>query len=144
MEPKRVLIIDDEAAFTNLVKANLERTGRYQVRTENRPQEALAAVMQFQPAVILLDVVMPLMDGGQLLAELHRHEKLRGIPVILLTASLTQQVAKVLGGQATCRAVLAKPIDAKRLVQTLDEVTATPLFGRSPLPPQAGTGTSPG
>lgn len=68
MQPKRILMIDDEVAFTNLVKVNLERTGRYEVRVENRPLCALAAALEFKPDAILLDVVMPELDGGQILA----------------------------------------------------------------------------
>src|SRR6266404_310356 len=120
METKRILIIDDEVAFTNLLKVNLERSGRYQVRAENHPTNGLAAALQFKPSLILLDVVMREMDGGQLLAALTANNQLKDIPVVLLTATVTQQVAKALQGQVACRAILAKPIDPKRLIQKLD------------------------
>ena len=128
MDTKRILIVDDEVAFTNLVKVNLERTGRYQVRVENFPTAAVAAALEFKPDAILLDVVMPEMDGGQLLAELKANEELKQIPVMLLTATVTQQVAKTLQGHVNCREILAKPIDSKRLIQKLDEVLEVSFF----------------
>jgi len=128
MEKKRILIIDDEVAFSNLVKANLERTNRYQACVENHPTRALATALEFKPAAILLDVVMPEMDGGQLLAEMQANDQLKDIPVILLTATVTQQVAKVLQGKVGCRMILPKPVDPKRLIQQLDELLEVPFF----------------
>ncbi|MCG3147882.1 MAG: Regulator of RpoS [Verrucomicrobiae bacterium] len=128
MEKKRILMIDDEVPFTNLVKMNLERTGRYEVRVENHPLQAVAAALEFKPAAILLDVVMPQMDGGQLLAEFQTKGQLKNTPVILLTATVTQQVAKALQGQVGCRTIVPKPVDAKRLIQLLDEMLEMPFF----------------
>lgn len=128
METKRILIVDDEVPFTNMVKLNVERTGRYQVRVENQPTRALATAAEFRPQLILLDVVMPELDGGQIIAGLGADPKLKDIPVLLLTATVTSQVAKVLQGKVNCREVLAKPIDAKRLIQKLDEVLEASFF----------------
>jgi CheY-like chemotaxis protein len=144
MEKKRILLIDDEVSFTNLVKANLEHTGRYEVRAVNQPLQAVAAALEFQPAAILLDVVMPQMDGGQLLAEMHGNPQLKNIPVILLTATVTQQVAKVLQGQVGCRQILPKPVDPKRLIQVLDDMLEMPFFSfRFGRADNAGAGAAP-
>jgi CheY-like chemotaxis protein len=135
MQPKRILMIDDEVAFTNLAKATLERTGRYEVRVENRPTAALATALEFKPEAILLDVVMPEMDGGQILAAMQTNGELKDIPVILLTATVTQQVAKTLQGKVQCKKIIPKPVDAKRLAKELDELLEVPFitfrFGRS-------------
>ena len=142
---KRILMIDDEVAFTNLVKANVERSNRYEVRVENRPTAALAAALEYKPDAILLDVVMPEMDGGQLLAEMQTNSQLRDIPVILLTATVTQQVAKVLEGKVKCRKIVPKPIDAKRLIQHLDEILESSFFSfRLGRPASVGVEDSPG
>jgi len=128
MEKKRIMMIDDEVAFTNLVKLNLERTGRYNVCVENRPTAALAAALEFKPDAILLDVVMPEKDGGQLLAEMQASGPLKNIPVILLTATVTQQVAKVLQGKVSCKAIVPKPVDPKKLIKQLDDMLEVPFF----------------
>ena len=60
---RKILLVDDEAGFTELLKMNLERAGGYEVRIENESTKALAAVRSFMPDAILLDVVMPGMDA---------------------------------------------------------------------------------
>ena len=64
-EKKRILVVDDEPSITRLLKLNLEQTGDYEVATENSPKAAVAAAEEFQPELLLLDVVMPgrLQDG---------------------------------------------------------------------------------
>ena len=64
METKRILVVDDEQGFTMLLKMNLEKKGGYEVRVENDATKALDAAREFRPQVVLLDVVMPEMDGG--------------------------------------------------------------------------------
>ena len=63
-EKKRILVVDDKASDSQLVKNCLEQTNDYVVREENDPQKALATAEAFQPHLILLDVRMPGMDGG--------------------------------------------------------------------------------
>src|SRR6185503_21291437 len=71
-EKKRVLIIDDEASFARMVKLNLEKSGEFEVRVENKPTYALAAAREFKPDLILLDVIMPAMDGGDVANQIKR------------------------------------------------------------------------
>ena len=66
MEPKRILIIDDEPSMTRMIRLTLEMTKRYQVREENNAMHALATAREFKPDLILLDVIMPGVDGGEL------------------------------------------------------------------------------
>ena len=66
MEKKRILIVDDEPTFTKMVKLNLEQTGDFEVREEHRATAALATAREFKPHLVLLDVIMPSMDGGDL------------------------------------------------------------------------------
>src|SRR2546422_3315981 len=88
MKKKRILIIDDEASFTRLLNLNLGCTGKYAVRAENNPPEGLAAVREFHPDLILLDVMMPQMDGGTLAAQLQSDSRFRQIPIVFLTAAV--------------------------------------------------------
>ncbi len=118
---KRVLAVDDEADFLALVKMNLERTGRYEVKTVTDPTEAVAVASGFEPDLFLLDVVMPGIDGMELLAQLRADENLRRTPVIMLTAL----AHSVKGGGVTSDGLLylAKPVRMKELVHCIEEHT---------------------
>jgi CheY-like chemotaxis protein len=72
MRKKRILIVDDEAAFTCVLKLTLELNDEYEVCEENDSCSAVATGRRFVPDIILLDVVMPIVDGG----EVHRLFKL--------------------------------------------------------------------
>ena len=65
---KRVLIIDDDIALTQVLKINLDETGNYESRIVNVSSNAMAAAREFKPDIILLDVVMPGLDGGDISA----------------------------------------------------------------------------
>src|SRR4026207_408556 len=83
-EKKRILIIDDEVSFARMVKINLEKTGMFEVRVENRAAAALPAAREFRPDLVLLDVIMPTMDGGDVAKQIKRDRTLRGTPIIFL------------------------------------------------------------
>lgn len=79
---KKILIIDDEPEITDLLKLNLEGTGQYEVLTENHAERALAAGDQFHPDLILVDVMMPELDGGELASLFQSSEILRNVPIV--------------------------------------------------------------
>lgn len=119
---KRILLVDDEASFTRLMKLNLETNAEYDVHVENDGSKALATARSFRPDLILLDVIMPDIDGGQIASELRADPKLKDVPVVFLTAvvSKNEVVAHgdVIGGQQ----FLAKPVtvaDVKRTIEKL-------------------------
>jgi len=62
---KKILVVDDEAVLTKMIKMNLERTGNYEVRTENQGSKALQATREFKPDLIFMDVMMPDMSGDE-------------------------------------------------------------------------------
>ena len=121
MATKRILIIDDESGFTNLVKLNLEQTGRFVVGVVNNPVEAVVVAQNFKPQLILLDVMMPTKDGGELLAELEANEQLKNVPVLFLTASTMNQLARAQQAAVRGRPVLAKPVTPQDLIRRIDE-----------------------
>lgn len=75
MNMNRILVVDDEPNFLELVCFFLAKTRRFEIRTERRAAEALPAALQFQPDLILLDVDMPGNDGGVVALQL------RGQPI---------------------------------------------------------------
>ena len=82
----RILVVDDQAANLRVVSALLTREG-YQVITASSGQEALARYAETVPDMILLDMMMPGMDGFELLAALRERPELRGVPAVFLTAA---------------------------------------------------------
>lgn len=122
MIKKRILVIDDEAGFTKLLKFNLERTGKYEVREENNALRAAQSARIFRPDLILLDIVMPGMDGGDVVAELRRHSETANIPVVMLTALVARnEVSRHSVAEAGELIMLGKPIDMVTLVHCIEE-----------------------
>ena len=108
-EKRRILIVDDDANSTHLVKILLERSGPYLVLEENDPTKADQTAHNFKPDLILLDIVMPKMDGGELATQIEADRELRETPIILLTALITHGEAKS-GLHIQGHPLLAKPI----------------------------------
>jgi len=81
----KVLLIDDEVDFTELLAANLEESG-YEVRQINDPTRALAEARRFLPDICIIDLVMPRMDGGDVVNALKDDFQLSKTPVLMLTA----------------------------------------------------------
>ena len=121
MEKKRILIIDDEASFTRMVKLNLEKTGTFEVREENRATDALAAAREFKPDLILLDVIMPTMDGGDVASQIRNDRHLKGTPIVFLTATVSQREAGEGGLNSGGDLFLAKPVTVENLIHCLNE-----------------------
>ena len=130
-EKKKILIIDDEVSFARMVKMNLEKTGAFEVRVENRAVGALAAAREFRPDLVLLDVIMPNMDGGDVANQIKRDRLLKGTPVIFLTATVSKHEAGDAGFNSGGELFLAKPISVETLIQRINEHI------RKPQPPEA-------
>src|SRR3989304_9494880 len=108
MDKRRILIVDDEAGVTRMLKLFLEATQAYEVRTENHGSRAVAAVREFRPHLVLLDVVMPDMDGATVAAEIGADPGLKDTPVVFLTALVTGKEAGGPGRNLGGRAVIAR------------------------------------
>src|SRR5262245_22432169 len=95
---KRILIVDDDVSFTRLLKLNLEETNDYAVRVENWAEDALKAAREFRPDLVLLDVMMPGMVGGDVASALQADPDLKSTPIVFLTAAVTKQRVQEHGG----------------------------------------------
>ncbi|MGD0812210.1 MAG: response regulator [Verrucomicrobiota bacterium] len=111
----RILAVDDQASNTRLVKLCLEQTNDYVVREENDAKAALATAEEFLPHLILLDVLMPGMDGWDLAACFQANPKLKGVPIVFLTASITKSEVDAGGGRFGL-------VVTKRLVELMEGV----------------------
>ena len=117
MAKKRILLVDDEKSLTNLLKLNLEETGNYEVRVENWAEDALPAAKQFKPDLVLLDIIMPRMPGGNVASLIDNDPELKGTPIVFLTAAVRKHQVEENEGIICEHPCLAKPA-------TVDEVIA--------------------
>lgn len=117
---KRILIVDDEASFTRLLKLNFHHTGRYVAEVVNDASRAVEAADRFGPDMILLDVMMPGLDGGEVASRIHARAKLKDVPILFLTAAVKREE---LGMDGTVGGIpfLAKPVDFQEVVEHIEK-----------------------
>lgn len=111
MKNEKILIIDDEEGILNLVTAYLKPEG-YQVQTANDGPSGLLAVKSFKPDLIVLDIMLPGLDGLELLSQVRRESN---VYVILLTAK-TEETDKIVGLSVGADDYLTKPFSPRELV----------------------------
>ncbi|MFM7426875.1 MAG: response regulator [Elainella sp.] len=116
MFPKRVLVIDDEADVRTVVQGCLEDIGGWSVMTAASGQEGLAQVMMSPPDAILLDMMMPEMDGFTFLTHLRTQLAEISIPIVLLTAKINLPQATELA-RLNVKGIVPKPFDPFRLTE---------------------------
>ena len=121
MMKKRILIIDDEEDFTKFIKLNLEQTGQYEVRTENKGEAGITAAREFKPNLIFLDVMMPGVDGGEVCYQLKNNQDTENIPVIFLTAAVKKEEVDGYTGIMGGNLFIAKPVDIKKLIYFIEK-----------------------
>lgn len=86
MDKKKILIIDDEENFCTLVKKNIELTDEFEVSIATNGQAGIKLAGEIKPDLILLDMIMPDMDGADVIACIKNDKILKDIPVVILTA----------------------------------------------------------
>ena len=121
MPKKRVLIIDDEDDIREVAQMSLETMAGWEVQTARSGKEGLEMALAGRPDVVLLDVMMPDMDGPTTFQEFKARPETSHIPVVLLTA----KVQKTEQGQFSAmgfKAILAKPFDPVTLADQLAEI----------------------
>ena len=125
-EKKRILVVDDEPSITRLLKLNLEQTGDYLVRTENSSKAAPAAAEEFRPDLILLDVMMPDMDGGDLAGAFQANPTTKDVPIVFLTATITREEVRARHGLVGGQPFLAKPVNLHEVLGCLERHLGAP------------------
>jgi len=118
----KILTVDDEAGFTRMMRRNLEMSGRFEVRELNDPTQTIPTALDYRPDVILLDVVMPKMDGGDVAAKLSNHPLLRKTPVLMLTALIDRNEVGDAGVRQGTLRFLPKPVSVETLLECLEDM----------------------
>jgi len=125
MRHKRLLVIDDEDDIREVATLSLELTEGWTVMTANGGSAGTALALSMEPDAILLDVMMPDMDGPSTLRALQEQGATRSIPVIFLTAKV-QAADRQRYMQLGVRGIIPKPFDPLTLGQQIKEVLAWP------------------
>lgn len=122
MAGEAILIVDDNPVNLKLVQVLLSSQG-YEVRSAGDAEEALAALREFTPRLILMDIQLPGMDGLELTRLLREDPAMRGVVILGLTAyAMKGDQEKVLA--AGCDGYVAKPIDTRKFPQLVAEYLA--------------------
>jgi CheY-like chemotaxis protein len=121
MLPKKVLVIDDEGDIREVARLSLELTEKWAVMSANGGAAGTALAQSMSPDAILLDVMMPDMDGPSTLRALQQENVTRAIPVIFLTAKV-QAADRQKFMQLGVRGIISKPFDPLTLGQQIKDV----------------------
>ncbi len=116
----KVLIVDDEPDLVQTLQDRLEMNG-YSIVTASNGREGLERAVEEKPDIILLDVIMPIMDGLQMLEALSKHPECKGCAVIMLTArSQRQDIVRA----KSCGVMdyVVKPFDLSELIEKIENV----------------------
>ncbi len=119
--PLNILLIEDEPDIQMVVKLSLAATGGHQVTVADDGLEGLEVARTEQPDVILLDVMMPRMDGHELMRMLKASDTTSGIPVIFLTAKAQRKDIEA-GMALGADGYLIKPFDCRTLGDQVQEI----------------------
>lgn len=115
--PFKILVVDDDLGTRLSISDYLELSG-YKVLTANDGQEGLLMVKKHHPDLIVTDIIMPQMNGYELVRRVRQKPKFRLLPVILLTAR-TQTQERILGYQSGCDLYLPKPFELEELAAAI-------------------------
>ena len=110
----KILLVDDEKGFTKLTLPD------YEICEENHSARALETARRFQPDLILLDVVMPEADGGDIAALIRADPQLKQVPIIFLTAIVTEKETEkrqLFGGYP----FISKPVTPEKLIEQIEQ-----------------------
>jgi two-component system response regulator VicR len=120
-DTKRIIYIEDELEMIDLVRLILNRKG-YEVKGALGGQEGLDLIRSTHPDLVLLDLMMPDMDGWEVYQQMKANEAMRDIPVIVITAK-AQNIDKVLGVHiAKVEDYISKPFSPQQLIDSVEKV----------------------
>ena len=120
----RILLVDDEESFTKVTQLTL---AEYEIVVENDSTRALDRARELEPDLILLDVMMPNFDGGDVAAQIRDDVNLKHVPIVFLTALVTEKESarrRVMGGYP----FIAKPVTPEVLAENIERILRKAKF----------------
>lgn len=113
-ELKKILIAEDEQDIRRIIQLSLELLGGFELEICENGSTVVEKALKFKPDMILLDVMMPVMDGPAALKEIKNHNELSQIPIIFLTAKVMSEEISAFKKEGVCE-IIAKPFDPEKL-----------------------------
>lgn len=120
MDKKRILLVDDETDLVEMVKFRLEANG-YEVMTAGDGQAALETARKEKPDLIILDVMLPKMDGYKVCGLLKKDTRYANIPIMMFSAKATESDIRQ-GSEVQADAYFTKPFEPKVLLEKIKEL----------------------
>ena len=117
---KKILVVDDDAELVELISFNLKQAG-YSIGTASNGVEAIKKAHSLEPDLIVLDVMMPELDGFAVCEILRRDATLAAVPIMMLTA-LSSELGRVAGLGSGASDFVSKPFSPRVLVQRIEEL----------------------
>ena len=117
---KKIIVIDDDEYILNLIKIILSNKN-YEMLTATTGEEGIRMAIQQKPNLILLDIMMPVIDGWEILKMLHTDENTRKIPIAMLTCK-TDVKNKLIGLQEGAIDYITKPFSPEELISRVDDI----------------------
>jgi CheY-like chemotaxis protein len=117
---KKILVVDDDEAVLEYLRAKIG--ARYELVPTSSPASVLRLVRQEHPDLVLCDVDMPEMDGGDISAALFADDEVRHIPLLFITGVASAETLKRLSGQLGGRRVVSKSLPVNELVAAIDSL----------------------
>jgi CheY-like chemotaxis protein len=121
MQKKRILVVDDEVSVASVVRKLIEKTGMYEARSETDGSNAYLTAKEYKPALMLLDIMMPNMEGGEVANQMRDDPETRDIPIVFISGAITKEEAKERGTIMGGYPVLAKPLRMQELSDIIEE-----------------------
>ena len=116
----RILIVDDNPRFSHSARLILQESGQYVVCEENDAASAVETARTFRPDLILLDLVMPQLDGAEVAAQVESDWALHGVPIVFITGLVTRDEARN-GQRIDGHRVVSKPVSSFDLLGAVEE-----------------------
>ena len=113
-ELNRICYVEDDPDIQRIVRMSLERIGKMTVEVVGDPTRAVEAITAFKPDLVMLDWMMPIMDGPAVLRKMREHAELKDLPVVFITAKASQRELDELRAMGAVGAI-SKPFSPKDL-----------------------------
>ena len=118
---KTVLVVDDEKDIVDLIKYNLEKENEFDVLTAYNGKDAIEKAMEKKPDIILLDIMMPELNGFDVCKKLKAEKSTENIPVIFLTAK-SNEIDEIIGLELGADDYIQKPVSPRKVIARIKSV----------------------